>query len=162
MTIEETVGTGKQEGSEGNASDAIPKEKYDGVLRKLGEKDNDITGLKEKVQALEAQLKSAPNSDEISRIQAELAGKTQELETVKTELGTIKEKTVSEKRASLVSKGIVEEKVKDMSESQLDALLGVIGDIKTKPLPDLGSGGGSGALQGSPMELARQAYSNKG
>jgi len=29
-----------------------------------------------------------------------------------------------------------------------------------KPKPDLGGGGGSGGLKGSPMELARQAYAN--
>jgi len=32
----------------------------------------------------------------------------------------------------------------------------VLGD--KRPSPDLGSGGGSGELKGSPMELARQAY----
>lgn len=161
MLTEDTVGNEPKEGSGGNTSDAIPKDKYDGVLRKLGEKDNDIKTLTDKITALEGQLKTAPNSDEFTKLQAELAGKTQELETTKGELGQIREQTLSEKRAALVGKGVPEEKVKDMNDKELSTLLEVIGAIKGKPLPDLGTGGGSGVVHGSPMELARQAYSAK-
>jgi hypothetical protein len=148
---------------EGTGSTSIPKEKYDGVLRKLGEKDSELQTLTGKVQTLEEQLKNAPNTEEFNRIKADLEGKTQELEMAKGELGKVTTQTADSLRASLVGKGIAEEKVKDMPIAELQRLADVIGSIPTqkKPLPDMGVGGGSGVPSGSPMELSRQAYSQK-
>ncbi len=163
MITESTDGKSQQVEPEVTGSTAIPKEKYDGVLRKMGEKDTEIQTLTGKLQTLEEQLKNAPNMEEFNRIKEELGTKTQELEAVKGELGKVTSQTADSLRASLVSRGIAEDKVKDMSVADLQKLADVIGSIPTqqKPLPDMGIGGGSGVPKGSPMELSRQAYSSK-
>lgn len=166
MTTEGTDGKGQQGELQGSGSTAIPKEKYDGVLRKMGEKDTEIQTLTGKVQTLEEQLKTAPSMEEFNRIKADLEAKTQEIETVKGELGKVTTQTADSLRASLVGKGIAEDKVKDLPLAELQRLADVIGSIPgglpgAKPRPDLGIGGGSGSLQGSPMDLARQGYSMK-
>lgn len=138
----------------GKHPEVVPWNKYVGIKESLGKKlDTERT----KATSLEEQLKKAPNAEEYTKIKAELDTTKAKLTEKEGELTKVKEATVSEMRTSLITKGIPEEKVKVMSEAEMKGALSVIGD--RKPLPDLGSGGGSGKLEGSPMELARQAYS---
>ena len=161
MIPEDTDGKSQQDETQVSGSTAIPKEKYDGVLRKMGEKDTEIQTLSGKVQTLEEQLKTAPSMEEFNRIKAELEAKTQEIDTVKGELGKVTAQTTESLRASLVAKGVAEDKVKDLAIDELKRLDDVVGSISRKSLPDMGIGGGSGRPMGSPTELARQAYSAK-
>ena len=161
MIPEDTDGKSQQDETQVSDSTAIPKEKYDGVLRKMGEKDTEIQALSGKVQTLEEQLKTAPNTEEFNRIKADLEAKTQEIETVKGELGKVTTQTTESLRASLIAKGVAEDKVKDLAIDELKRLDDVVGSISRKSLPDMGIGGGSGVPHGSPMELSRQAYSQK-
>ena len=161
MIPEDTDGKSQQDETQVSGSTAIPKEKYDGVLRKMGEKDTEIQTLSGKVQTLEEQLKTAPSMEEFNRIKAELEAKTQEIDTVKGELGKVTAQTTESLRASLIAKGVAEDKVKDLAIDELKRLDDVVGSISRKSLPDMGIGGGSGRPMGSPTELARQAYSAK-
>lgn len=161
MIPEDTDGKSQQDETQVSGSTAIPKEKYDGVLRKMGEKDTEIQTLSGKVQTLEEQLKTAPSMEEFNRIKAELEAKTQEIDTVKGELGKVTAQTTESLRASLVAKGVAEDKVKDLAIDELKRLDDVVGSISRKSLPDMGIGGGSGRPMGSPTELARQGYSAK-
>ena len=142
----------------GKYPETIPWSKYVGIKESLGKK---LTSSEEKVKNLEEQLKKAPNADEFNQIKGELESTKTKLTEKEGELTKTKEATVTELRKNLIAKGLTEERVKTMSEAELKVALEVLGD--KKPLPDLGGGGGSGVLQGSPMELAKQAYesSNK-
>jgi len=142
----------------GKHPEVVPWNKYVGIKESLGKK---LDSERTKAISLEEQLKKAPNAEEFTRITAELASTKTKLTEKEGELTKVKEATVSEMRTSLITKGVPEEKVKAMSEAEMKGALSVIGD--RRPHPDLGSGGGSGKLEGSPRELARQAYerSNK-
>jgi len=133
----------------------VPYSKYVGVKESLGKK---LDAEKGKVANLEEQLKNAPNAEEHSRIKAELDATKAKLTEKETELTKIKEATASELRQTLLKRGVLpEERIKAMSEAEMKVALEVLGD--KKPAPDMGSGGGSGELKGSPIELAAQAYS---
>jgi hypothetical protein len=138
----------------GKYPESVSYSKYVGVKESIGKK---LDAERVKSANLEEQLKKAPNAEEYTKIKVELDTTKAKLTEKEGELTKVKEATVSEMRTSLITKGIPEEKVKVMSEAEMKGALSVIGD--RKPLPDLGSGGGSGKLEGSPMELARQAYS---
>tara|TARA_R100001530_G_scaffold119827_1_gene87065 strand:- start:329 stop:763 length:435 start_codon:yes stop_codon:yes gene_type:complete len=91
---------------------------------------------------------------------------TQELKTLKdaqeaaTKADTeAQAKILTDKRAALVKAGVDEEKVKTMPLELLEVLETSIGLSKRDPKMDMGAGGGSGALTGSPLEMAKQAYS---
>ena len=142
---------GGVKGKEGDQHpETIPWKDYVGVKEAWGKS-------KEKVVSLEEQLKKTTNPEELTKVKAELETTKTELQKTTDELKTTTEKTLTEKRAALVKKGVPEEKVKEMSAKELDIVDSVIG---IKPLADLGGGGGGGTVAtGSPMEMARQAYS---
>lgn len=139
--------------SEGKYPEVVPWSRYVGIKESLGKK---LDAEKDKVSSLEEKLKSATNAEEHQKVVGELADANTKVQAATDELKTIKDGKLSELRDSLKNKGISEEDLKDMSEKELSTLAKVIGSYK--PKADLGSGGGSGELKGSPMELARQAY----
>jgi len=153
---EEKVDEGKKDVEEiqpdkdGKYPDTIPWDKYVGVKEML-------TKSRGKVSSLEEQLKGAASAEELNRIKQELESTKTEHQKVFDELKSTKEKSVSEKREFLKSKGIPEDELKDMSEEALELTVRALEHYK--PKPDLSGGGGGFQLKGSPMELARQAYS---
>jgi len=165
MTVEGTDGAGKtpeveeiKPDKEGKFPESVPWSKYVGIKESLGSK---LEAEKGKVKNLEEQIKTAPNKEEHDRIAKELVDTKTQLQTKTDELTKNKEKSASELRGALKTKGLTDEQVKDMSEAEMQRMLGILGGVKPKSLPDLsGGGGGSGELKGSPMELARTAYAN--
>ena len=139
---------------EGKHPDSVSWGQYVGVKESLGKKLDTAT---QKVGTLEEQLKVTITKEEHDKVKGELELAKTATQKATDDLNTSKTATLTEKRATLITKGIPEEKVKDMSVEQLDGILGVIETFK--PKADLSSGGGGGAsLKGSPLELARQAY----
>lgn len=139
--------------ADGKHPETVPWNRYVGIKESLGKK---LTTSEEKVKDLEEKLQNAPNAEEHEKLKKELEETKSKLTTTADELNKSKEKSVSELREALKSKGVPAEKVDKMSEAELRAVNDVIGS--KKPAPDLGSGGGSGKLEGSPRELARRAY----
>jgi hypothetical protein len=162
MSGEDSKDVGKPEaedvkpGADGKYPDTVPWGQYVGIKESLGKK---LTASEDKVKGLEEQLKKAPNAEEFNRIKGELESTKTELTSKLKELTDIKEKSVLELKAELKKRNISDEEVAKMSEAEMRTVIRVLGDIK--PAPDLGSGGGSGELKGSPLELATQAYSDK-
>lgn len=140
---------------EGKFPEVVPKHQYIGVKESLGKK---LDAEKQKVASLEEQLKKAVKQEDFDKIKGELEEAKTKFQTASDELKGVKEKSIAEKKEFLKSKGIPEEEVNQMSE---DALTGAVKVLeRQKPKLDLGGGGGgSGELKGSPMELARKAYS---
>ena len=144
----------KPDPATGKLPEMIPSKQYIATKESLGRK---LDAEKERAKSLEEQLKNAPNVEEFNRIKEELESTKTKLTEKEGELTKVKEATVSEMRGNLKKRGVSEEKVNKMTEAELRVALDVLGDAK--PAPDLGGGGGTGELKGSPMELAAQAYS---
>lgn len=134
--------------------DSVSWTQYVGVKEKLG---GEVTELKGQVDSLKEQLKKTSNPEELTRVKDELETTKTSLQLKTEELDTSTAKTLGEKRAALVKRGVSEDKVKEMSAKELDAVSAAVGNIK--PAPDLGGGGGGSAARGSPLESARLAYS---
>lgn len=149
-----------QPDKDGKYPESVPWKQYVGTKESLGGK---LTAEREKVKSLDEQLKNAPNKEEFDKTAKELVDIKAQLQTKTEELTTNQEKSAAELRETLKTKGLTDEQTKDMSEAEMKRMIGVLGGIKPKSLPDLvGGGGGGGDLKGiSPMELARQAYSKK-
>lgn len=143
------------EAKSGKHPETVSWGQYVGVKESIGKKLDTAT---QKVGTLEEQLKGAISADELTKIKTELESSKTNLQKVTDELKGAKDKSTSEKRGVLVKRGIPEEKAKAMSEEQLDGAIGALEHIK--PKADMGGGGGGGELKGSPMELARNAYSS--
>jgi len=139
-----------QPDKDGKFPETVPWGKYVGVKETLGK-------AKDKVASLEEKLQSAISTEEHEKVKQQLEEAQGKLNEATENLKNMKEASVSEKRSALVKRGLSEEKVKDMSEEALNGALSVL--EATKPLPDMSSGGAGGQVpQGSPMQLARQAY----
>jgi len=116
------------------------------------------------VSGLEEQLGKSANTEEfnktkeeLEKVKGELSGKEEEFKKVKEELEGIKNQSVQEKKANLIKLGVSKEEIEALGDKELDSLLKVLAGFK--PKPDFGSGGGTSVPIGSPMDLARQAYS---
>ncbi len=141
----------------GKYPEVVPWHQYVGIKEKFNRVETELRG---QISSLEGRLKAAVSPEEHSKVMAELNTAKADLTRTATELTTIREKSLSEKRGLLTARGIPEDKVKALSEKEIDGALVVL--QHSKPGPDLGGGNGSGTpLQGSPLELARQAYSQK-
>jgi len=123
---------------DGKHPETVSWTQYVGIKEKLGKEK---TALETKVSTLEEQAKTAVSAEAHEKVTTELAGTKTLLTEKTTELNTKVEATISEKRAALVKRGVSEEKVKTLSEKEIDAVLTV--EIP-KPGPDMGSGGGGG------------------
>ncbi len=140
----EPVDEGKDVGepkadAEGKFPETVSWKQYVGIKESLGGK---LDKANQKVISLEELMAKAPNLEEHGKLKTELAEVKASLETVNTELTTNKDASLAEKRTALISKGIPEEKAKELSGKEIDAILGVIGE-KTVPKPDLGVGSGA-------------------
>jgi len=155
MSDEETQNVDEVIEKGGKHPETVSWSQYVGIKEKFNRVETEYKG---KVGTLEEQLKVAVSTEEHNRIKAELEEASAKLKTTSEELQGIKDKSASEKREILVKRGVPEDKAKGMSEKEMDTVLGVLGTVTT-PKPDLGGGGGSGSLVGSPMELAQRAYS---
>jgi len=147
-----------QPDKEGKYPETVSWKQYVGIKESLG---NKLSKANEKVTSLEEQLKKAPNTDEFNRISEELKTTKDKLQTTSTELETIKNKSVSEKRETLTKRGIPEDKVKSMSEIELNAAMVVLENIK--PGADMGGGGGGSVTLplGDALGNAVEAYTKK-
>lgn len=143
-----------QPDKDGKYPKVVPWGKYVGTKESLG---NKLQASLNKVASLEEQLKTAIKLEDHQKLQNELETAKTTLQNTQAELTKVKEASTSEKREFLKGKGVSEEKVNAMSEEALVAAIDVLGGIKQK-LDLGGGGGGTGELKGSPMELARQAY----
>ena len=157
MTVEGKDDEGKVPGeSEDKHPESVPWSQHVAAKETIGGK---LKVSEEKVKGLEEQLKNAPNAEEASKIKEErdsLKTKLQEKEEADTKAT---EKSVSELREALKTQGLTDEQTKDMSEAEMKRMVSVLGS-KPRSLPDLSGGGGGGSVPaGTPMELARQAYS---
>jgi hypothetical protein len=149
---------------DGKYPSVVPWTKYVGLKEKFTRVEGE---LKTKVSSLEEQLKTAANPEELKKISGELEKTKGELEKqagefakIKTELDTLKGKTVADKKASLIKLGVPEAEVNGLDEKGMDSVLKVLATTKTKPKSDFGSGGGGSVPTGSPIELARAAYAD--
>ena len=109
---------------------------YVGIKEKLGKQ---VEAETKKVTDLEERLKKTVSAEDHQRIVEELTGTKKLLVDKTTELNVKVEQSLSEKRATLVKRGVSEATVKTLSEKEIDAVLTV--EIP-KPKPDLGGGGG--------------------
>ena len=140
--------------AEGKHPETVSWSQYVGIKEKFNRVEGELKG---QVTSLGEQLKNAVTPEEHERIKTELAEAKTKAQTATDELSSAKEKTLTEKRATLTKKGIPEDKIKDMSDKELDAAFMAL--EHSKPNPDLGGGGGTNQLMGkSPMELAQAAY----
>ena len=150
---------------DGKYPEVVPWSKYVRIKEMLTKKEEQFAKteneLKDKVTSLEEKLSKAGNPDEFQKVKGELEDVKSKLTQTEEELKTTKEKSLTEKRELLQKRGIPEDKVKAMSERELDAALVTL--EYSKPKSDMGSGSGSNVPQGKPMDLARMAYesSNK-
>ena len=135
--------------ADGKFPETVSWKQYVGIKESLGGK---LDKANQKVTSLEEQMAKAPNLEEHGKLKTELAEVKTNLETANTELTTSKEASLTEKRTALISKGIPEEKAKELSGKEIDAILGVIGE-KTVPKPDMG--GGQGTLTDTSTGKAR-------
>lgn len=146
----------------GEHPESVPWSRYVGIKEMLGNREEKFskaeTGLKEQITGLEEKLKTTTSPEELTKVKEELETTKTKLTETSEELNTTKEKTLTEKRGILTKRGIPEDTIKDMSVKELDAALVAAEHIK--PGADLGGGGGSGALVGSPQELAQRAYAS--
>jgi len=149
-----------QPDKDGEYPETVPWSKYVGIKESLGKKaDTAITNLeieKQKVTSLEEQIKSAASAEDIQKLKDELTDVKGKLQSKEEELTNLQNSSVAEKREVLTKRGVPEDKIKDMTAKELDAAIMALGSAK--PAPDLGGGGGSGDLKGSPIELAVKAY----
>ena len=141
---------------EGKYPEVIPWSQYVGIKESLGKK---LDVERERVTSLEERLKTAINAEEHSKVKQELDDTKTKLQETSDELKGVKDKSASELREHLKTKGVSEEELKEMSEKELRTVAKAVDSYK--PKPDLGGGGGGGVLVGGPMELARQAYGAK-
>lgn len=139
-------------GADGKYPD-VPYTKYIGVKEKFTRVE---TQLKGQVADLEAKLKASPNPDEFSKTKAELETVKTNLIAATTELNTFKEKSILEKRKTLIEKGLTEEQVKGLSEKEMTTIAGVLGTI-AKPKADTGGGGGI-TPSGNAKERIRSGF----
>lgn len=117
--------------------------------------------LKGEVETLKGQLKTAVTPEQHEKLQGELTEAQKKLQEASDELKTVKDKSLSEKRGILTSKGMSKEEVEKMSEEAINGAVVAVQSVK--PGADLGGGGGGSELKGSPLSLAVQGYekSNK-
>ena len=113
-----------------------------------------------KIADLEGKLKTSITPEALKTSQDELARVKTEHQKAADELIQLKAKTVEEKKTALKSKGLTDDELKDLSPRELDLLIKTSAKFVPKPGADLGGGGGSTGLVGSPMELAQRAYTN--
>lgn len=139
--------------ADGKYPETVPWSKYVGIKESLGSK---LDAERERVKSLEEKLKNAPNVEEHTKLKEELESTKTKLQEKEGKLTEIQEKSVSELRSALTAKGVPEERVSKMSETEMKTALEFIGD--RKPLPDLGGGGGKSVPIGTPLQLARDAY----
>ena len=138
----------------GKYPEVVPWSKYVGIKESLGSK---LDTERQKVTSLEEQLKKATSAEEFEKVKTELGEIKTKLQTTEEELTSTKNQSLTEKRSTLTKRGIPDEKVKDMSGKELDAMIVALG--YSKPAPDMeGGSGGSGGITGSPMELSVKAY----
>lgn len=130
---------------------------YVGVKESLGKKAD---AAEQKVQSLEEQLNNAMTPEKVAEIEKERDSFKEKYETANTELETVKNTTLTEKREALVKLGVPKEKADGMNREALDAAL-MMRDY-SKPGADINGGGsGGGTLVGKTADqLAHQAYSN--
>jgi hypothetical protein len=147
---------------EGKYPQVVPYHKYVGIKEKFTRVEKELNA---KVSSLEEQVKKANPAElakvteELGKIKADLEAKTAEFTKVQGELDGMKNKSIADKKANLIKLGVKEETLKDMGDKEMDKVLEALASAKGKPKSDLGSGGGTGVPVGSPMDLARQAYS---
>jgi len=165
MTVEGTDDVGKTQGkvagevqpdAAGKFPETVSWSQYVGIKESLGGK---LEAEREKVKNLEEQISKAIKQEDFEAVKQQLDEAKTSAQKVQDELKGVKDKSVEDKRNYLKSKGMVEADYADADETTLNAMIKVLDTFK--PKPDFGSGGGTGALQGSPMELARQGYSKQ-
>jgi uncharacterized protein YdcH (DUF465 family) len=145
--------------------ESVPWNQYVGLKEKTRKIE---TRLITKVNSLEEQIKKAGtasgSSEEVTKLKTELDATKAELTKANDAIKAFNDKSLTDKRTALKGK-IPEDKLVTMSDKELDAANLAISSMgnSPRPKPDMGSGGGSTPLTGSPIELARQAYatSNK-
>uniref|UniRef100_A0A6M3KIZ6 Scaffolding protein n=1 Tax=viral metagenome TaxID=1070528 RepID=A0A6M3KIZ6_9ZZZZ len=121
----------------GKYPENVPWSQYVGIKESLGKK---LDTERQKVTSLEEKLKGATSTEEVEKLKVQLTELGKKAEAATQELTTFKEQSLSERRATLVKRGIPEEKTKEMSGKELDAAFAVLEHIK--PNPDMGGGGG--------------------
>ena len=136
--------------TDGKHPETVSWSQYVGIKESLG---NKLTTANQKVTSLEEQVAKAPNLEEHGKLKTELTEAKTALETATTELTTTKDASLAEKRAVLVTRGIPEDKAKELSGKEIDNIMGVIGDKKPEPKADMG--GGTGAITETSTGKAR-------
>jgi len=131
----ETPATPATPAKEGEHPETVSWTQYVGLKEKFNKTE---TELKTKVETLEGQLKTTVSAENHKKVAEELETTKTKLTEVSTELQTKKDATLTEKRDTLVKKGVAADKVATLSETELDHINAVLGNVK--PKPDLGGG----------------------
>ena len=140
------------------SSDFVPKHQYVGLQAKFNKKEAEYQA---KVSDLEKRVTGAVSAEEHNQVKAEL-------ETLKAEKAKADEanqqkalQELSSRKEALIKKGVPEADVKDLDDKSIALMEKTLGLGIGKPKPDLqGTGGGTAVPKGSPMELARMAYTS--
>lgn len=138
-----------QEGTPGDKHpETVPWSQYVGIKEKFTRVEKE---LGDKITGLEEQAKKAVSTDEHTKIKEELESTKTKLQETSDVLKTTQEKTLTEKRDILVKRGVPEDKVKDLSEKELDSVGVVLETLK--PKADLGGGGGGESPAGAKGKM---------
>lgn len=146
---------------------AVSLTKYIGVKEMLGKEETahgatkeTLTTSQSRVTELETEVKTL--GEQVK--QAKESGvDPEEFKKMKEELETKKTQELTAQKDVLTKAGFTEDELKDKSSAELSLLVKGMekGQVK-KPGADLGGGGGVSDLTGkTPMQLAREAYSEK-
>jgi len=133
---------------EGTQEKTVPLHEYVGIKEMLRKREVEVSSLNEQIKTLQEQTKGMVSPDDHKKVGDELQQAKTELGTALTELKDIREAELKAIRDGLVSAGVPEETVKDLTKEQLMLLTkGLEAGKKLVQKPDLGTG----AAAGKPM-----------
>lgn len=146
--------------SKGEFPKVVPASQYIGTKESLGKKiqaaEARATEAENKIKGLEEKLGNATSADEVTKLKEELETTKSKLQETTDNLTAIQSKSLTEKRDVLIKRGLPEDKVKDMSEKELEAAVLALGH--SKPSPDLGGGGGGGETPSTSKSKMKSGF----
>ena len=129
--------------------ESVPWTKYVGIKEKFTRVEGE---LKTKISGLEEQAKNVVSTEDHKKVTEELAEAKKKLTDAEAVVKEAAEKTSAEKKETLVKRGVPEDKVKDLSDKELDNLDLVLSAVG-KPKPDTGGGASSVSPESSKDKM---------
>ena len=161
MSDEKAVVTeeaGVQPDAAGKTPDSVSWQQYVATKETIGGK---LDAERATTKELQGKLDAAVTPEDHAKVK-------EELDKANASLKEKLDASLGEKRATVVKSGLTSEEVNAMSEEALDTAIKVLGmkanDPEKKeekpPGPDMGGGGGGTVPEGTPQQLAVQAYAS--